>query len=111
MDGARKETINGKEYTVVKLQHQPKKNKTREDDYLDNAATVAFLYPQYTLKQIYEELPAYQVTAMLIAARKEQAHQLLLLNGIIHGPNAKKKEAYKKLIDYLSKLEKGEIKG
>lgn len=110
MDGARKETINGKEYTVVKLQHQPKK-KVKEDDYLEAAATVAYLYPQYTLKQIYEELPAYQVTALVTAARKEQAHQLLLLNGIIHGPNAKKKEAYKKLIDYLSKIEKGELKG
>lgn len=110
MDGARKETINGKEYTVVKLQHQPKK-KAETDDYMDTVATVAFLFPQYTIKQIYEELPAYQVSALLMAARKEQAHQLLLLNGIIHGPNAKKKEAYKKLIDYLSKLEKGEIKG
>lgn len=110
MDGARKETINGKEYTVVKLQHQPKKT-VKEDNYLDTAATVAYLYPQYTLKQIYEELPAYQVSALVMAARKEQAHQLLLLNGIIHGPNAKKKEAYKKLIDYLSKLEKGEIRG
>lgn len=110
MDGARKETIDGKEYTVVKLQHQPKK-KVEQDNDLEAIATVAYLYPQYTLKQIYEELPAYQVNALIMAARKEQAHQLLLLNGIIHGPNAKKKDAYKKLIEHLSKLEKGNFKG
>lgn len=108
MEGARKETINGKEYTVVKLQHQPKKSP-KTDNSIEKSATVAYLYPQYTLKQAYEVLPSYQIDVLLMTARKEQAHQLLLLNGIIHGPNAKKKEAYKKLIDYLNKLEKGEI--
>ena len=61
---------------------------------------------QYTLKQIYEELPAYQVREMIKVVRREQASQLLLLNGIIHGPNAKRKEEYRKLIKNLQKQAK-----
>lgn len=97
----RKVTIDGKEYTVVKTGKPPAKrprDKTAED-----AATIAFFYPQYTLKQIDEELPAYQVEAMIRVARREQANMLLLLNGIIHGPNAKNREPYKKLLKNLAK--------
>lgn len=106
MQNAEKQIIDGKEYTVVKLQNQPKKNITNEEDVVSEAATVAYYYPQYTLKQIYEELPAYQVREMIRVVRREQAGQLLLLNGIIHGPNAKRKEEYKKLIKNLQKQAK-----
>lgn len=97
-----KKVIDGKEYIVVKSSKPPvskrEKNRTAED-----AATVAYFYPQYTLKDIDENLPAYQVAAMIKVARREQANFLLLLNGIIHGPNAKNKQPYKKLLKNLAK--------
>lgn len=98
----RKEVINGKEYTVVKSGRPPNTKKEHEK-VAEDAATVAFYYPQYTLKQIDEELPAYQIEAMIKVARREQANFLLLLNGIIHGPNAKNKQPYKKLLKNLGK--------
>lgn len=99
--GVRRETIDGKEYIVVKSHKPPA--KFERDKAMEDMALVAYLYPQYTLKQIYEELPSYQLPILIRAARKEQAQQLLLLNAIIHGPNAKNKEPYKKLIKNLSK--------
>ena len=107
MGNVQKQVIDGKEYTVVQLTNQPKKNRyAEEDQFLQDVATVAYLFPQYTLKDIYEELPAYQVRALIRAARREQATQLLLLNGIIHGPNAKRKDDYKKLLRNLQKQAK-----
>lgn len=98
----RKEVINGKEYTVVKSTKPPSAKRVK-DQTAEDAATIAFYYPQYTLQQIYEELPAYQVAAMIKVARREQANFLLLLNGIIHGPNAKNTQPYKKLLKNLTK--------
>lgn len=101
MQNVEKQIINGKEYTVVKLQHQPKHQPSGDEQLLEEVATVCYYYPQYTLEDIYERLPAYQVSAMIKVARREQANQLLLLNGIIHGPNAKRQEQYRKLIKNL----------
>ena len=99
--GVRKEIIDGKEYIVVKSGKRP--NQPERDKEMEDMALVAYLYPQYTLKQIYEDLPAYQLPILIRAARREQAQQLLLLNAIFHGPNAKNKEPYKKLLKKLSK--------
>lgn len=101
MDNVEKQIINGKEYTVVKLQNQPRNKPTEDTQLLEEVATVCYYYPQYTLEDVYERLPAYKVRALIKVARREQANQLLLLNGIIHGPNAKRKEQYKKLIKHL----------
>lgn len=98
----RKEVINGKEYTVIKSGKPPVQKRSVDTD-AEEAATIAYFYPQYTLQQIYSELPAYQVAAMIKVARREQANFLLLLNGIIHGPNAKNKQPYKKLLKNLAK--------
>lgn len=102
-----KKFVDGKEITVVKLKHQPKQTKEHdENDYLYDIATVAYYYPQYTLKQLYEELPAYKIRALIKVARSEQAQNLLLLNAIIHGPNQKNKTNYKKLIKKLEEQAK-----
>lgn len=100
--------VDGKEITVVKLKHQPKQSKNISDDngYLYDAATLAYYYPQYTLKEIYEVLPAYQIRALIKVARSEQAQEFLLLNAIIHGPNQKNKTNYKKLIKKLEEQAK-----
>lgn len=102
MPQVHKEVINGKEYTVVKS-GRPPAPKQQSNRITEDAATVAYFYPQYTLKDIDENLPAYQVAAMIKAARREQANFFLLLNGIIHGPEAKNKQPYKKLLKSLSK--------
>ncbi len=100
------ELQNGKEITVVKLHHQPKRTAPEDIEEIYNVATVAYYYPQYTLKQIYEELPAYQLKPMIKVARAEQAQNLLLLNAIIHGPNQKNKSGYQKLIRKLQEQAK-----
>ena len=100
------EIQNGKEVTVVKLHHQPRKDSSDDLEDIYSVATVAYYYPQYTLKQIYEELPAYYLKPMIKVARAEQAQQLLLLNAIIHGPNQKNKSGYQKLIRKLQEQAK-----
>ncbi len=98
---------NGKEITVVKLKNQKShENGNKDDEYLYDVATLAYYYPQYTLKQIYEDIPAYKIRAMIKVVRSEQAQNLLLLNAIIHGPNQKNKSSYKKLIKKLQEQAK-----
>lgn len=102
-----KKIENGKEITVVKLSHQPKQGREATDDeYMYDVATLAYYYPQYSLKQIYEELPAYQIKYMIKVVRAEQAQNLLLLNAVIHGPNQKNKTSYKKLMKKLQEQAK-----
>lgn len=103
-----KEVVDGKEITVVQLHHQPHQTTSVDEDTeeLYNIATVAYHFPQYTLKQLYEEVPAYQVKAMIKVARAEQAQQLLLMQALIHGPNQKKKDGYKKLVKKLQEQAK-----
>lgn len=80
------------------------KNKDQSD--LDVVAYLALKYPQYTLKQLYEEVPAKWFPFMIRAAKRDEAEKFLLLNNIINGPNAKdkSKKAYRKTIDTLQSL-------
>lgn len=91
----------GKEQIVISA-GKPKP-KAQPDRTAEDVATVALFYPQYTLQDIYTKLPAYQISAMIKVARREQANFLLLLHGIIHGPNSKNKSAYRQLLRNLAK--------
>lgn len=86
-----------------KREAQEKKNqKEKEDLYF----YVLHEYPQYTLKQLYEEIPVRQIYLMAKAARRHQAEQLLILNNIINGPNVKSKtkKEYKRTIESLQRV-------
>ena len=80
--------------------------KSKEHNGLDTVAYLAYKYPQYTIKQLYEEVPQKWFPAMIRAVKKDEAEKLLLLNNIINGPNekGKSKTTYKKTIDILKKL-------
>lgn len=93
---------------TIRLPDRPSKRRTAPEktETLENMCYVALKYPQYTIKQVYEDIPAKWIPTMVKVAKKEQAETLLLLNNIINGPNAKdkSKRAYKKTIDALSSL-------
>lgn len=83
---------------------KPKKNEPSKD--LETIAYLALKYPQYTIKELYEDIPAKWFPILIKVAKRDDAERLLLLNNIINGPNAKdkSKRAYKKTIDSLSEL-------
>lgn len=86
----------GKRSTEKELKKQAK--NTEELFYY-----VAFKYPQYTLKQLYEDLPVKQVVKLAETAKREEARQLLTLNTIINGPNVKSKTK-KEYSDTITRL-------
>ena len=93
---------------TIRLPDRPvsprKKGELPEE--LETVIYLALKYPQYTIQQLYEEVPAKWFPYMVRVAKKEQAEQLILLNNIINGPNAKdkSKRAYKKTIEALSDM-------
>lgn len=92
--------------SIVRLPDRVPKQKASPQTELETMAYLALKYSQYTIKQLYEEVPAKWIPVMIKVAKKDDAEKLLLLNNIINGPNAKdkSKSAYKKTVDTLSKL-------
>ena len=92
--------------TVRLPDRAPAQPKSKSEDELETLAYLALKYPQYTIEQLYSEIPAKWFPTMIKVAKRDQAEQLLLLNNIINGPNAKdkSKSAYKKTIKALSEL-------
>ena len=95
---------------VFKLQNQRKSSKISDDEAFDRMIIlVGMKFPQYTLEQLRDEIPFKQVTKMYKEINRRRAETLLLLNGIINGPNSKSKShsEYKNIIKELSdELEK-----
>lgn len=105
---AEKKFRNGKEITVVRLKHQPKRGvqspEDEEQTIEEMSATLALYYPQYTMQQLYSELPEYQVRAMWGALRKEQANNWLIFDTIVNAVNTKDHKSYKNLMKRLTKM-------
>ena len=91
---------------VIRLPDRVPKQKASSQTELETMAYLALKYPQYTITQLYEEVPAKWLPIMIKVAKRDEAEKLLLLNNIVNGPNAKdkSKSAYKKTIDTLNKL-------
>lgn len=89
---------------VFKLQHQRKKQISDKDAFDRMICLVGMKYPQYTLEQLANEIPLRQVKMMAKEINRRRAETLLLLNGIINGPNSKSKskKEYKDIIKELS---------
>lgn len=86
-----------------KNQAKPKKKKESSDPFMKMCCIVAMNYAQYSVEQLYSEVPTKQVKLMYKEANRRRAETLLLLNGIINGPNAqdKSKKEYKEIINSL----------
>lgn len=67
---------------------------------------VAYKYPQYTLKDLYENIPVKQVVKLAEEAQREEAKWFLTFNNILNGPNVKgkNKKEYKDTITRLMKI-------
>ena len=88
---------------------QEKKNKSLEisqDEKDDLIVFVALKYQQYTIKELYEDVPFRLILRMAKIAKKQEAETFLILNNLINGPNSKDKshKAYKDTIDNLIKI-------
>lgn len=91
---------------TVRLPDRTKPKKSEPLKELETIAYLALKYPQYTIKELYEEVPAKWFPTLIKIAKRDDAERLLLLNNIINGPNSKdkSKRAYKKTIESLSDL-------
>lgn len=91
---------------VFKLKNQRRATKNLSQDEAINRMIllVAQYYNQYTIEQIKNEIPLRQVKQMYASINRRRAETLLLLNGIINGPNSKSKskKEYKDIIKELS---------
>ena len=92
--------------SIIRLPDRVPKQKASPQTELETMAYLALKYPQYTIQQLYEDIPAKWLPVMIKVAKRDEAEKLLLLNNIVNGPNAKdkSKSAYKKTIDTLGKL-------
>lgn len=91
---------------IIKLHNQRKVSKVSDDEAFDRMIMqVGMKYPQYTLEQLRDEVPYRQLVKMYKESNRRRAETLLLLNGIINGPNAKEKSKreYKEIINSLMK--------
>lgn len=97
------------QYTSTEEQRKEYLEKKKQRQLEDLYFYVAYKYPQYTIQELYEEIPAKQVAKMAKSAQKFEAEQLLLLNNIINGPNekGKTKRVYKETIEHLQSLING----
>ena len=78
-----------------------------EDTTLDRDiwATVAYYYPQYTLKET-RNLPARDIKLLIKTARKLEAEKMFNLTQIVAAPHTKKGEGVKKLSEHFKRLAK-----
>ena len=68
-------------------------------------ATVAYYYPQYTLKEA-SKLPARDIKLLIKTARKLEAQKMFNLTQIAAAPHTKKGEGVKKLSEHFKRLAK-----
>ena len=90
---------------VFKLKNQRKSNQLSEEEAFERMiCIVGMKYPQYSLEQLRDEIPFRQLKRMFKEINRRRAETLLLLNGIINGPNAKSKSKseYKNIIKELT---------
>ena len=78
-----------------------------EDTTLDREiwATVAYYYPQYTLKEA-SKLPARDIKLLIKTAKKLEAQKMFNLTQIAAAPHTKKGEEVKKLSEHFKRLAK-----
>ena len=91
---------------VFKLKNQRKSNQVSEEEAFERMICVVGMnYPQYSLEQLRDEIPIRQLKRMFKEINRRRAETLLLLNGIINGPNSKSKSKseYKNIIKELEK--------
>jgi hypothetical protein len=69
-------------------------------------ATVAYYYPQYTLKQV-AKLPYRDVYLLLKTANRIEAERMYNLTQIASAPHSKKGKGVKDLLDHFRKILKG----
>ena len=77
----------------------PKKESSNRELY----ASVAFYYPQYTLKQV-SKLPYRDVVLLLETARRINAERFLTLTHIATAPHTKDGKGVKELINQFKKI-------
>lgn len=83
-----------------------KENKVSEDEMIfREACVVAMHFTQYTLEDLINNVPLKVLNKMYREVNRRRAETLLLLNGVINGPNSKSKskKEYKDIINQLSK--------
>lgn len=68
-------------------------------------ATVAYYYPQYTLKEA-SKLPARDIKLLIKTAKKLEAEKMFNLTQIAAAPHTKKGEGVKKLSEHFKRLAK-----
>ena len=68
-------------------------------------ATVAYYYPQYTLKEA-SKLPARDIKLLIKTAKKLEAQKMFNLTQIAAAPHTKKGEGVKKLSEHFKRLVK-----
>ena len=66
-------------------------------------ATVAYYYPQYTLKQV-EKLPYRDVLLLLKTAARVEAERMYNLTQIASAPHSKNGKGVKALLDHFRKI-------
>lgn len=66
-------------------------------------ATVAYHFPQYTLKEV-AALPYRDVQLLLKTAQQQQAAYFHNMTLIVQAPHSKKQQNVKKLVDHFKKL-------
>ncbi len=85
------------EIKVTKLESASKLNKR------ELYASIAYMYPQYTLKQV-QALPARDVILLYDQARKLQAMNYINLVHIAAAPHTDKGKAVKSLLNEFQKI-------
>ena len=77
-----------------------------QDEKDDLIIYVALKYQQYTIKELYEDVPFRLILRMAKIAKKQEAETFLILNNLINGPNSRDKthKVYKDTIDNLIKI-------
>lgn len=88
---------------VAVAQPVPSSEDTTSDR--DIWATVAYYYPQYTLKEA-SKLPARDIKLLIKTAKKLEAQKMFNLTQIAAAPHTKKGEGVKKLSEHFKRLAK-----
>ena len=88
---------------VVVAQPVPSSEDTTSDREI--WATVAYYYPQYTLKEA-SKLPARDIKLLIKTAKKLEAQKMFNLTQIAAAPHTKKGEEVKKLSEHFKRLAK-----
>ena len=84
---------------------QPVPSSEDTTSYREIWATVAYYYPQYTLKEA-SKLPARDIKLLIKTAKKLEAQKMFNLTQIAAAPHTKKGEGVKKLSEHFKRLAK-----